>query len=170
MQINRSFQKDLRWSIQHKVNEKLYKAKKHQGPSKILTSKLNILKLELKKLLIWNLKRTEDEKNLKCTTVELNWKKTLKWFQCYSAKLKHIRREFSYSCQSSPTEGHIWKWQKNIFDIIFLKDLYLYTHICYESYKKKSIWCQSENFSVSTYYTTALMIRWPGEILSVQQN
>ena len=44
--------------------------------------------------------------------------------------------KFSYSSQSSPTEGHIWKWLKNIIEVLFLLDLYLYSHISYESYKK----------------------------------
>ena len=35
--------------------------------------------------------------------------------------------------------------------------------------QKKSTWRQSENFSVSTYYTTALLTRWPGEILGVKK-
>ena len=28
-----------------------------------------------------------------------------------------IRREFSYSYQSSPTEGHVWKYLKNIIEV-----------------------------------------------------
>ena len=65
--------------------------------------------------------------------------------------------EFSYSYQSSPMEGYIWKWLKKIIEVVVLLDLYLYAHICYESYKKNSTWCQSENFSVrmrSDYYHT----------------
>ena len=34
---------------------------------------------------------------------------------------------------------------------------------------KKSTWHQSEDFSVSTYYTTALLTKWPGEILGVKK-
>ena len=44
-------------------------------------------------------------------------------------------REFSYSYQSSPMEGQLWKLLKNIIEVFFLLDLYLYTHIYYESYK-----------------------------------
>ena len=33
--------------------------------------------------------------------------------------------------------------------------------------QKESTWRQSENVGVSTYYNTALLIRWPGEILGV---
>ena len=48
----------------------------------------------------------------------------------------YLRRQFNYSYQSSPTEGHIWKWLNNIIDL-FPLDLYLYMRISYESYKNK---------------------------------
>ena len=38
------------------------------------------------------------------------------------------------------------------------------------NHTKKSIWRQSENFSVSTYYDMALLIRWLGDILGVTKN
>ena len=41
-------------------------------------------------------------------------------------------------------------------------DLYLYTQICYESYKKKLILRQSDIFSVSPYHATALFTRLRG--------
>ena len=37
------------------------------------------------------------------------------------------------------------------------------------NHAKKSTWHQSENFSISTYYTIALLTRWPGEIPGIKK-
>ena len=37
------------------------------------------------------------------------------------------------------------------------------------NHAKKSTWRQSENYRVSTYYTTALLNRMPGEILGIKK-
>ena len=49
-----------------------------------------------------------------------------------------LRREFSYKYQFSPTEGHIWKWQKNIIEV-FCSQNCICIHIYVMNHAKKNM-------------------------------
>ena len=87
------------------------------------------------------------------TTKVRDVKLQYKYFLCYKILMKYASiREFSYSYQSSPTEGNIWNWLKNIIKLIVLLDLYLYIYICYEPYKKNQHDCSCK-FTVLAHTT-----------------
>ena len=70
--------------------------------------------------------------------------------------LHPIKHKFSYCCQSIPIEGHSWNWLNNFIELFFLRDLYLYKHICYESCKTSHHHFNCK-IVVLTYHATALV-------------